>query len=1132
MKNQFKRVTIISALFFCQIFYAQVNTDLRPAVKSPEVNKFEQYMNMPVNLVSGTPQISIPIYTLSYGGMTLPISLEYDASGVKVESIASSVGQNWSLNVGGTVSRIIKSAPDEGYVGNTSSQLNVNGYYKDYGLTKLDSELAVFPTGLGSRYSQFNWWLEDVNLGLKDSQPDLFYFSTPEGGSKFVFNELREIVYTENTDFVIKEDFVPNYFRTWLVTSPNGNKYKFGSSTGTNLGLNNAVEKNYTNQSINEIVSDNNFTVNSWFLTEISNYTNPNSIQLEYITNNYSHTIINKPSSKGPLCTPKLIPNACPLSESAYISFAENPINSTSQNHIVSKLISKIKAGKTEINFIYGNRDDLTPEFGVTPQRLNEIQITVIDPVTSIAGCIRKIKFNYTTVQSSITNQSNDITDLKRLQLNSVSEMSCDEKAVKTHTFVYNTTPLPSKLSFAQDKWGYYNGKITNPSLYPANGITINSNLYADRNVDFAYATAGTLKKIIYPTKGAVEFEYQQHKTVEPLDYYYDINNPLLPFLTTASSTQSTTGTYSSVFTYNADVAETLLLQASLSYNPMGGAGCGSSIDVAALVMDNVTNTIVAQINYQSLTSSKTVLLPIDKNLLVNQRQYTLIVKGYGGTNGMNYMCNICSGTVKRIPILPIYDVGGLRIKNIIHRDFDDSILKQTSYTYFKPKIVNNPKLFYKTEWDISNSKFLTNFFSIVPANATAFNQILVSESNRLAFDIGSYYDFSTGTDPLDINFIGPNISYAEVDETDGNGVTKHYFNRYKNYFELNSFSPDYGLPAEPKFQSILAGEKQSIVMYDGNGNVVKQNSYDHNYSTTNTSVKGLITKVRNDSQGLILLFNIYTIQGQTKTLKTETETTKLSGQDVTTTKEYEYRTDNKHFQPIKITTTDNAGNPKLITKMYYPDDMGAEPLMSDLLAQNRKASPIRVETFRGTTAVADKLSEQQTVYAKDPTTNNLLLPKSVYAAKFPNFNTPITTPNVGALEKKVTSDLYDTSGNLLQFTPENGVPVAIIWGYDKTQPIAKIENATYAQIEALSGFGAGFTITTALTTAQETTLRTSLTNAMITTYTYIPLVGVSTITDPKGDKITYTYDTLNRLQTVKDKDGNILSENEYHYKN
>jgi YD repeat-containing protein len=59
-----------------------------------------------------------------------------------------------------------------------------------------------------------------------------------------------------------------------------------------------------------------------------------------------------------------------------------------------------------------------------------------------------------------------------------------------------------------------------------------------------------------------------------------------------------------------------------------------------------------------------------------------------------------------------------------------------------------------------------------------------------------------------------------------------------------------------------------------------------------------------------------------------------------------------------------------------------------------------------------------------------------------------------------------------------------------------------------------------------------SFSNAFITTYTYNPLVGVTTLTDPKGDQITYSYDGLGRLQNVKDKDGNILSETEYHFQN
>ena len=1128
MKKQCNLLIFLNILFATTVCSSQVNTDLRPQVKSPEVNKFEQYMNMPVNLVSGTPQVSIPIYTLEYGGMTLPISLEYDASGVKVESIASSVGQNWSLNVGGVVSRNTKGAPDEGAVGYPKSSIMVNGYYKDYGLTKLEEALSTYSNVENSRYLQFNWWLEDVNAGKKDSQPDLFYFSTPEGGSKFVFNDQRKVVYLENTDFIIQEEYVPSYFKTWMVTSPKGTKYKFGLDTGTEFGANNAVEKNYSNQSIDEIAFANNFIINSWFLTEISNYTSANKIQLEYVDNNYTHTTISKPIVQSSfLCLPNMLPSTnCDITaESQYATLAENPVNTTSQSHVISKLISKIKAGTTQINFIYSNRDDLTPEFGVTPKRLDEIQITVVNPVTQASEIIKKIKFSYTTLQSAITTGSNGATDIKRLQLTGITEMNANEQLTKPYTFVYNSTSLPSKLSFAQDKWGYYNGKTQNPSLFPPAGITLKTNLYADRKVDLSFAKAGILEQIIYPTKGSVNFQYESHKSDVAVDVYYDVNNPS-PLVPSISSTQSTDGIKSSLFTYVASDTETLLLTANLNYNPMGSAGCSPSSTLkAASLVDIVTNTEIASILYQGATTSKTISLPIDKALLVNGRQYKLIAQGYGGTNGMNFMCNICSAKIDRVPIIPIYDVGGLRIKKIVHKEEDGTVIKETNYTYSQPKIVSNPKLFYPTQWDVNSNAYFPNFYSIVPQNAVIFNQTLVNNAKAIGFDKGSYFTFSTGFDPLEINFMGPTISYAEVNQTDGNGTTKHFFNRYKGYFELNSFSSDYGIPPLPKSQSLLAGEKQSILTLNTTGQTVQQSEYEYNYSGSNTTVKGVVPSVYFGQGGYVILYNVYTLQGQTKTLKTETQTTRLNNQDIRVTKDYEY-TGINHYQPTTITTTNSKGEP-LITKMYYPNDLGTEPLMSELISQNRKANPIRTENYNGTV----KLSEQKMSYAKDATTSNLVVPKSTYGAKFPNTLPSIL--NVGNLEKKLTYDIYDSSGNLTQYTPEGGAPVSIVWGYNKTQPIAKIENATNAQLVSALGVG-DFS---AITEAQLSSLNNLRTNAtfsqsMITTYTYQPMVGVSSITDPKGDTVYYTYDGLGRLQYVKDAQGKLLTDYQYHYKN
>ena len=64
------------------------------------------------------------------------------------------------------------------------------------------------------------------------------------------------------------------------------------------------------------------------------------------------------------------------------------------------------------------------------------------------------------------------------------------------------------------------------------------------------------------------------------------------------------------------------------------------------------------------------------------------------------------------------------------------------------------------------------------------------------------------------------------------------------------------------------------------------------------------------------------------------------------------------------------------------------------------------------------------------------------------------------------------------------------------------------------------------------TDLLASLPNAVVTYYTYDPLIGVTSVTDPRGQRIYYEYDNLNRLEFVRDNQGKILSKNEYNYKN
>jgi YD repeat-containing protein len=53
---------------------------------------------------------------------------------------------------------------------------------------------------------------------------------------------------------------------------------------------------------------------------------------------------------------------------------------------------------------------------------------------------------------------------------------------------------------------------------------------------------------------------------------------------------------------------------------------------------------------------------------------------------------------------------------------------------------------------------------------------------------------------------------------------------------------------------------------------------------------------------------------------------------------------------------------------------------------------------------------------------------------------------------------------------------------------------------------------------------------AFVTTFTYIPLVGVSSSTDQKENRTSFEYDDYQRLQNVKDRDNNIVKSYKYNY--
>jgi uncharacterized protein RhaS with RHS repeats len=146
----------------------------------------------------------------------------------------------------------------------------------------------------------------------------------------------------------------------------------------------------------------------------------------------------------------------------------------------------------------------------------------------------------------------------------------------------------------------------------------------------------------------------------------------------------------------------------------------------------------------------------------------------------------------------------------------------------------------------------------------------------------------------------------------------------------------------------------------------------------------------------------------------------------------------------------------------------------------------------------------------------------------------------------EVTYDLYDSKGNLQQYTSKSGIPTAIIWGYSQAQPIAKIEGATFSQVLSalkVTDISLADIVTKSnsdidqpsedllITALDALRANSDLKNFQITTYTYNPLIGVTSITPPSGVREIYKYDTANRLEKVVDVNGNIFKEYKYNYK-
>ena len=116
IENTIKKATLLVGCMFSS-FLSALADDLQNSLnydylRTPEASAFMKYGEESVSEYTGTADISVPLYTIKCKDIEIPISLQYDASGIKVEQEASWVGLGWNLMVGGCINYVCAGGHD------------------------------------------------------------------------------------------------------------------------------------------------------------------------------------------------------------------------------------------------------------------------------------------------------------------------------------------------------------------------------------------------------------------------------------------------------------------------------------------------------------------------------------------------------------------------------------------------------------------------------------------------------------------------------------------------------------------------------------------------------------------------------------------------------------------------------------------------------------------------------------------------------------------------------------------------------------------------------------------------------------------------------------------------------------
>ncbi|MBL6449096.1 hypothetical protein JMN32_22485 [Fulvivirga sp. 29W222] len=490
----------IAGLLICSFTnYGQVSPIYEKVIPpSPEATSIAKYGNTPISYNTGTPNISIPVYTIKGEDIELPISLTYDTKGHKVEDVASWVGLGWTLSAGGVIARTVRGRPDE----------HNFGYFNQRDRWEtLKDQVYNTDNFVGHAKYQFQ---TDVASGKFGLTPDAFTFNFGGYSGTITFKYINDgsgfefyPMVSPFQDIKIQHPFEGTTNGNWIISTPDGLRYTF------------------SDKETNDTRSTNGLVVSAWYLSTIESINTHEKVIFNYGTNG-THVVDNGNMYQVSTTTLQGTGN------SSSCEYPDPYIETDDPDHVTTLYLSSIfyypdisiqndSYIKVTLNSVAGRSCERVVNYTPILRKLNNILVNSHQP-GGASSLIKNVDFEY-----GVYGNPADCNSSNRLRLDAVTE-----SGKPPYQFEYSSNTLP-EYGFMSDHWGYWNGegRPANNSFIPKlsreyEKLYINNGLAsANRETSHIYSLVGLLSKITYPTGGSTMFEFETHSGQGYIDNYH-----------------------------------------------------------------------------------------------------------------------------------------------------------------------------------------------------------------------------------------------------------------------------------------------------------------------------------------------------------------------------------------------------------------------------------------------------------------------------------------------------------------------------------------------------------------------------------------------------------------------------------